>query len=75
MKRYYEFTLANSNGKNNYFLIDITKITVMTHNSDEGLHGTTMVAFNEDKYSFSGENNKTIYDNVALLMRQLETGE
>ena len=75
MKRYYEFNLTANNGKQHYFLIDVTKISLISHDSDNGVNGTTIINLDNNNYSFRGMNNKSIYDDIVSLMHELETEE
>ena len=75
MKRYYEFFSTMDNGEKEYFIFDVTQISLMHHYESEGAHGKTTIRYGIYQYNFSGRNNKTIYDEIRTIMRQLETTE
>ena len=75
MKRYYEVPSTNDNGGKEHFIIDVTKISFLSHNENEGLHGSTSIYFGLSQYNFTGANNKILYDEIRKIMLQLEKGE
>ena len=75
MKRYYDFFSTTDNGEKEYFIFDVTQISFIRHNDSKGAHGETSIYFDASQYNFSGRNNKTLYDEIRNIMRQLEKGE
>ena len=75
MKRYYDFFSTMDNGEKKYFIFDVTQVSFINHDESEGAHGRTTICTGIHKYNFSGSNNKSIYDEIRNIMRQLETGE
>jgi hypothetical protein len=63
------------NGEKEYFTFDVTQISLIRHNEREGAYGGTAIHCGASQHNFSGPNNKTIYDGIRNIMRQLETGE
>jgi hypothetical protein len=63
------------NGEKEYFTFDVTQISLIRHNESKGAHGETAIYCCASQHNFSGPNNKTIYDGIRNIMRQLETGE
>ena len=75
MKRYYDFFSTTDNGEKEYFIFDVTQISFIRHNDSKGAHGETSIYCGASQYNFSGRNNKTLYDEIRNIMRQLEKGE
>lgn len=75
MKRYYEVHSTTDNGGKEHLIIDVTKISFLIHNENEGLHGRTSICFGLSQYNFTGANNKILYDEIRKIMLQLEKGE
>ena len=72
MKRYYEFELTDNNNVATKFVIDITKITYMSHDPNVGMHGETTITHGSSKTKFSGGNNIAIYNTIIDMMREYQ---